>query len=282
MTERATFGDFILGFEGLGILRAWMLDPAAVRARRNNIFRIVTQFEEAPWSDPVVAEERTVTAGYAEWVATYDRGDNAVILAEEPVVRGLLARYPVGVALDAACGTGRHAAYLASLGHQVTGIDSTPAMLDVARATVPTARFATADLAALPLPDEAMDLAVCTLALSHCADLGPPIRELARVVRPGGSVIVSDVHPFMVMLGDHGVYPLSDTASAFVRSYVHLPSAYIRAFHEAGLRVVQCIEPLHGDREIATIGFAERMPDLAEAAVRGFPIVIVWELEKVA
>ena len=84
MTERATFGDFILGFEGLGILRSWMLDPAAVRARRNNILRIVTQFEEAPWSDPVVAEERTVIAGYAEWVAGVGLDDHEVLPPGRP------------------------------------------------------------------------------------------------------------------------------------------------------------------------------------------------------
>ena len=85
------------------------------------------------------------------------------------------------------CGSGRHAAYLASLGHRVIGIDATPDMLDLARAKAPTARFETADLAALPLPDGSVDLAVCALALTHCADLGPPISELARVVRPGGA-----------------------------------------------------------------------------------------------
>ena len=50
------------------------------------------------------------------------------------VVHGLLDQaYPVGTALQTqACGTGRHAVYLASLGHQVTGIDRTPEMLEVA------------------------------------------------------------------------------------------------------------------------------------------------------
>ena len=47
---------------------------------------------------------------------------------------------------------------------------------------------------------------MCTLALTHCSELGPPMRELARVVRPGGHVVISDVHPFMSMLGVHGGY----------------------------------------------------------------------------
>ena len=279
MGERATFGDFVLGLEGLGILRSWLLDPAAVVARRNSISRTISRFEEAPWSDPIVTPARTVAAGYAEWAAAYDDGGNGLLIAEEPAVRALLARCPPGIAIDAACGTGRHAAYLGSLGHEVIGIDSAPAMLAVARAKVPAARFAIADVEALPLADGAADLAVCALALSHCAELGAPMSELARVVRSGGSVIVSDVHPFTVMLGGHGEYPVGETARAFVRNYVHLPADYLRAFRVAGLSVVECVEPLWGDEEIATLGFAGQVPGL-EAALRGVPIAIVWGLAK--
>ena len=121
---------------------------------------------------------------------------------------------------------------------------------------------------------------MCTLALTHCSSLGAPIRELARVVRPGGHVVISDVHPFMAMLGVHGGYRRSPTGLGFVRNHVHLTSDYLTAFREAGLNVVQCMEPLWGDREVATIGFAEQMPDLMDASVKGMPIVIVWELEK--
>ena len=281
MVDHATFGGFVLGLEGLAILRAWMSDPATVRTRTGKIVEMASQIEEAPWTNPMAARERTVTAGYAEWATTYDNASNPIFLAEEPVVHGLLTSYPVGAALDAACGTGRHAAYLASLGHRVTGIDSTAEMLRVAMAKVPgAAQFQTADLTAIPLLDGEMDLAVCTLALTHCSDLGPPIRELARVVRPGGHVVISDVHPFMTMLGVHGGYRRNPSELGFVRNHVHLTSDYLTAFQEAGLNVVKCIEPLWGDQEIATMGFAEQMPDLMEAAVRGIPIVIVWELEK--
>lgn len=282
MGEQPTVGDFVLGLEGLAILRAWEVDVATVKVRAQRIVEITGQLGDKPWSNPIDASEQTVTAGYAEWAANYDSPGNPVLLAEEPVVRELVARYPAGVALDAACGTGRHAAYLAAAGHRVTGIDSTPEMLEVAKVKVPTARFETADLAAIPLSDGVMDLAVCALALTHCPDLRPPIREIARVVRPGGHVIISDVHPFMVMLGGHGRYRLNQTGHGFVRNYLHLPSDYIAASRSAGLNVVQCLEPLHGEQEIATMAFADEMPDLMEAAIKGVPVVMVWELEKSA
>jgi SAM-dependent methyltransferase len=43
---------------------------------------------------------------------------------EQPIVREILDGLPLGVAIDAACGTGRHTAYLASLGHTVIGVDN--------------------------------------------------------------------------------------------------------------------------------------------------------------
>ena len=257
-----------------------MSDPSTVTARTRKIVEMASKKEEMPWANPMAASELAVNAGYAEWAATYDDSNNPMFLAEGPVVQRLLASYPVGAALDAACGTGRHAAYLASLGHRVTGIDSTAEMLGLAMAKVPEAQFQTAELTAIPLSDREVDLAVCTLALTHCSSLEAPISELARVVRPGGHVVISDVHPFMAMLGVHGGYRRNPAELGFVRNHVHLTSDYLTAFREAGLNVVQCMEPLWGDREVATIGFAEQMPDLLEAAVKGMPIVIVWELEK--
>ena len=99
MVDHATFGGFVLGLEGLAILRAWMSDPATVRTRTGKIVEMASQIEEAPWSNPMATSERTVTAGYAEWATTYDNASNPIFLAEEPVVHGLLTSYPVGAAL---------------------------------------------------------------------------------------------------------------------------------------------------------------------------------------
>ena len=180
MGKQVTFGDFILGLEGLAILRAWMADSDIVVARRRKVQELAGRLAEEPWSNPIFAEEKDVSSGYSEWADTYDAGRNPVVIAEEPVVHALLDLYPLGTLLDAACGTGGHAAYLASLGHQVTGIDRNPEMLDVASEKVPGVRFEIAGLTAIPLTDGQMDIAVCTLALDSLARCRTWWRPLSR------------------------------------------------------------------------------------------------------
>ena len=278
MSEHPRFGEFILGFEGLAILRNWMTDPKTVKARAREIIELVGRMDEYPWSNPVVGVERSVSEGYGESAATYDEGKNPLMLAEGDVVRGLIRKHAPGRALDAACGTGRHAAYMASLGHPVIGIDATAEMASIAKSKVSDAEFEVADIASMPIESCSIDLAVCSLALTHCADLEPPLRELGRVLKPGGKLIISDMHPFVVMLGSHSEYPRGDVERGFIRNYVHLYSDYMRAFQAAGLGVVQFLEPTYGDREIAAMGLSGLLPRLMESAARGVPIAIVWEL----
>jgi ubiquinone/menaquinone biosynthesis C-methylase UbiE len=99
--------------------------------------------------------------------------------------------------LDAACGTGavtRAAAEVVGPTGSVTGIDIAPDMLAVAR-TVPAVGapigWEEADVSALPSPDAAYDVTLCQLALPFIPDPAAALRELRRVLRPGGRIIVN-------------------------------------------------------------------------------------------
>ena len=276
MAGRFSVGELLLGVSGMVILRHWGLDSDVVQDQVATMARLLDRHREGAWRH-VERVEKSVTAGYADWAAVYDDPGNPILLAEQPAVWELLKGYPVGQALDAACGTGRHASYLAQLGHEVRGIDATPAMLGRARAKVPGGRFEVAELESLPLDDSSVDLAVCALALTHVAHLGPAVSELARVVRPGGHVVISDVHPFNVRLGAQGNYTNEHREHGVVRNHVHLASDYLSAFRVAGLEVTRCVEPLFGQKEIDMLPSASEEPDLYRLALTGLPIVIVWE-----
>lgn len=151
---------------------------------------------------------------------------------------------PAGVALDAACGTGRIAAYLVQQGHQVTGVDSSPDMLAVARGRVPAAEFLLGDLNHLPAADESVDIITCALALSHLAELGPAMVEFARVLRPGGHLVISDAHRELIFRGVIVPAMGPNGEPGLVPTFLYSAGDYLRAGLSAGLIAWRCEEPI--------------------------------------
>lgn len=100
--------------------------------------------------------------------------------------------------LESACGTGLVSRALAGKVGSITGVDLTPAMLERAKRGaadegIANAGFSVGDATALEFADGSFDGAVTRLSLHHIPVPGRAIAELARVVRPGGRVIVGDL-----------------------------------------------------------------------------------------
>jgi demethylmenaquinone methyltransferase/2-methoxy-6-polyprenyl-1,4-benzoquinol methylase len=99
-------------------------------------------------------------------------------------------------ALDVATGTGDLALALkrrVGPGGEVVGCDFSERMLERARAKAPDVRFERADALALPYPERSFDAAAAGFGARNFADLGRGLREMARVVRPGGQVVVLEI-----------------------------------------------------------------------------------------
>jgi len=281
MTEGLKQGHYLLGIEGLALLRAGARRSfAGVEARTEEIREILSRLDELPYSERRDLPEVGVDAGYAGWAEDYDEPDNDTIAAEEGVVRELLDQLPRGSVLDAACGTSRHAAYLCGRGRQVIGVDGSQAMLDRAAAKLPDTDFRLGELTALPLADGEVTAAVCALALSHLSELGPAVMELARVLKPGGRLIVSNPHPFATaILGWRAVFVDADGRRSMIPEYPHLHGDYIKAFAEADFDVRRCIEPRLSAEQAKARAKKHRV-DAFEDALTDVPAVIVWEVER--
>jgi ubiquinone/menaquinone biosynthesis C-methylase UbiE len=113
----------------------------------------------------------------------------------------LLDQLPADSFLDAGCGDGRYLSALAEAPDRparVVCVDLSQRILDVAEAAATSAgiegQFIQANLEALPLEDGAFDLVLCTQVLEHLLDPDAGLRELARVLAPGGTLIVSTDH----------------------------------------------------------------------------------------
>lgn len=276
-----SLGHHLLGIEGLALLRSADQGDAARERRVAELLEIATQLDREPYSEPREAPSVERGAGYAAWAESYDEPGNVTIALEEEVVHALLAELPPGSrVLDAACGTGRHAAFLSGRGHAVTGVDGSPEMLERAAAKVPRATFLTGELDRLPLRDRSFDAAVCALALSHSRDIRPAVAELARVLRPGGRLVVSNPHPLATgLLGWRATVRDAAGRLVVIPEYPHSHGTCIEAFTAAGLVARSCIEPALSAEQAA----AEAKAGLLEAfraALTGLPVVIVWDLER--
>jgi SAM-dependent methyltransferase len=79
---------------------------------------------------------------------------------------------------------------------RVTGVDATPRMVEAAKqriAGIENASVIPGDLAAVPLPDGCAEVVVSNCAINHAVDKAAVYREVARLLAPGGRVVVSDV-----------------------------------------------------------------------------------------
>lgn len=100
---------------------------------------------------------------------------------------------PGSRALDVATGTGDLALELARRGAEVTGLDFSPAMLEIARAKAPGLSFEEGDALDLQHPDGGFDAVTVGFGARNFADLDAGLREMARVTRPGGRVVVLEI-----------------------------------------------------------------------------------------
>jgi len=100
--------------------------------------------------------------------------------------------------LDVATGGGHTALAFASVVRRVVAYDLTEPMLAAARAHVrargaATVEFVAGDASALPFRDESFDVVTCRTAAHHFADVAGAVRQIHRVLRPGGSLLLQDI-----------------------------------------------------------------------------------------
>lgn len=125
-----------------------------------------------------IYEERFVPALFADWA---------------PAVADAADLRPGQHVLDVACGTGilaRTAAGRVGDNGRVTGLDLNQAMLTVATRVRPDLEWRQGDVQAMPFADTSFDRVVCQMALMFFPDRAAAVLEMARVVRPGGSVTI--------------------------------------------------------------------------------------------
>ncbi|WP_171074658.1 class I SAM-dependent methyltransferase [Nonomuraea basaltis] len=118
----------------------------------------------------------------------YDRGFAQL---SSHTVGPLLERAHAARLLDVGCGTGVVTAAALALGAEVTAVDADPGMLELAARRHPYATIRQAALPDLPFEDEEFDAVAGNFVINHVPDTGESLKELHRVLRPGGMIALT-------------------------------------------------------------------------------------------
>jgi len=126
-----------------------------------------------------------------------EHGDNSRRFILDPVMIERLAARRYGRALDVGCGEGRFCRLMQAHGIATIGIDPTQALLDQARRRDPQGDYRAGVAEQLDFPDASFDLVVSYLTLIDIPDIDAAIPEMARVLAPGGSLLIANLNPFL-------------------------------------------------------------------------------------
>jgi len=201
--------------------------------------------------------------GYDRWAEIYDAEQNPLISLEEPQVDLLLGDVAELDIVDVGCGTGRHALRLAARGANVVGVDFSDGMLARARdkAGASGVQWVVHDVTDLPLPLPAgsFDRVLCALVVDHIAELADFFAELGRLCCDDGRIVVTVMHPAMMLKGTQARFVDPDTGrETRPESHASLIADYVNAAIESGVQILQVGERSVDDELAARIQRAEK------------------------
>jgi SAM-dependent methyltransferase len=192
-----------------------------------------------------------------------DRGDWGRQHVLDPVMMARVGGGRFGNALDVGCGEGRFCRMLKAAGVRTTGVDPTSAMIEAAQKRDPSGDYRLGRAERLEFADAGFDLVVSYITLVDIPDFRAAIREMARVLRPGGSLLMANLTGYISACIDRGwvegdkgkylYYPVDNYLGEFplwlewsgirVVNWHRPLDAYMKAFLEAGLVLKFFSEP---------------------------------------
>ena len=178
------------------------LDPSARglwQLVRDQVSATPSARQDLVRAERVLQERRTTSqAFFSSRAGQWDRVRAELYGSRTDLVPLAALLDPSSVVGDLGCGSGQTSAALAPFVSRVLAIDESSAMLAAARERVghhANVELRSGRLEALPIDDAALDIAVLSLVLHFVVDPAAVIREAARALRPGGSLLIVDMEP---------------------------------------------------------------------------------------
>ena len=183
--------------------------------------------------------------GYDRWAASYCTESNPIKNLSNELIGNLLPDVKNKAVLDAGCGTG----YFCRWAYErnaaaITGIDISPAMIEVAKKSCPSAIFQCADISTEPLKKENFEVIIFGLVLGHIQNIKPALANLASSLRSGGTLVISDFHPFLTLRNSKRTFKDGAGKLFEVQHYLHLFQDVIQTLHQNQVMLEILEEPM--------------------------------------
>jgi cytosine/adenosine deaminase-related metal-dependent hydrolase/ubiquinone/menaquinone biosynthesis C-methylase UbiE len=217
---------------------------------------------------------------FNRWARVYDAQCNPLLMLEERKATPLLSPIHGGNVLDIGCGTGRWLTRLEALDPaSLTGIDCSTTMLERAREKVrPATRLVHGDCLALSGEDASYNFVMASFLLSYLEDLHGFARECARILRPEGWMLISDMHPATAAERGWTRSFQIDGEKVEIAARFRSLSEIVAIFKQNGFEARVFIEPSFENPECSVFEEAGKQAEYEKLA--GVPAIYILKLQK--
>ena len=177
---------------------------------------------------------------YNSWAAQYDSNENKTRDLEALSLQKILQGKSFKHCLEVGCGTGKNTAWLLTICDQITAIDLSKGMLDIAKNKIQSDKvnFTEADITQdWTFANQTYDLVTFSLMLEHIEDLDAVFQKLAKVIDAGTRVYIGELHPFKQYAGSKARFE-TETGTQVVTCFNHHVTDFIQAANASGFQLI--------------------------------------------
>lgn len=181
-----------------------------------------------------------IANAYNSWSAQYDTNDNKTRDLEALSLQKILQGKSFKHCLEIGCGTGKNTAWLLSICDQITAIDLSNGMLDIAKNKIQSDKvnFIEGDITKdWTFAKDTYDLITFSLLLEHIEDLDAVFQKLAMVSDTGTRVYIGELHPFKQYAGSKARFE-TESGIEVVTCFNHHVTDFIQAANASGFQLI--------------------------------------------
>ena len=185
-----------------------------------------------------------IANAYNSWSAQYDTNDNKTRDLEALSLQKILQGKSFKHCLEVGCGTGKNTAWLLTICDQITAIDLSNGMLEIAKNKIQSDKvnFIEGDITKdWTFAKDTYDLVTFSLMLEHIEDLNAVFHKVSKVTAKGSQVYIGELHPFKQYAGSKARFE-TETGTQVVTCFNHHVTDFIQAANASGFQLLQLDE----------------------------------------